>query len=90
MEIAGGDHGSVQLLAAENFDYALAPDEEISILISGTGFVYAPVVSGANAGFAHVCLDGRSVGKLPLIYGHTIEKTQDKEKCFWDRWIGGD
>ena len=89
-EIAGGDSGRVQLLAAEDFDYAIAPDEQVTLSISGTGFVYAPVTEGAEAGFVHVCVDGRSVGKVPLIYGQTIEKIQDTEKSFWDRLIGGD
>ena len=90
LEIAGGNCGHVQLLAAEDFDYALAPDEKVSLLIPGTGFVYAPVTAGADAGFVHVCVDGKSVGKVPLIYGATIEKTQDTEKSIWDRLIGGD
>ena len=90
LEIAGGDCGHVQLLAAEDFDYALARDEKVSLLIPGTGFVYAPVTAGADAGFVHVCVDGKSVGKVPLIYGATIEKTQDTEKSIWDRLIGGD
>ena len=90
LEIAGGDCGHVQLLAAEDFDYALAPDEKVSLLIPGTGFVYAPVTAGANAGFVHVCVDGKSVGKVPLIYGATIEQTKEIEKSIWDRLIGGD
>ena len=90
LEIAGGDCGHVQLLAAEDFDYALAPDEKVSLLIPGTGFVYAPVTAGADAGFVHVCVDGKSVGKVPLIYGATIEQTKEIEKSIWDRLIGGD
>lgn len=89
-QIVGGDQGQVQLLAEEDFDYALAPDEEVSLLIPGTGFVYAPVTAGAEAGFVHVCVDGSSVGKVPLIYGQTIEKIQDTKNSFWDRLIGGD
>ena len=90
LEIAGGDCGHVQLLAAEDFGYALAPDEKVSLLIPGTGFVYAPVTAGADAGFVHVCVDGKSVGKVPLIYGATIEQTKEIEKSIWDRLIGGD
>ena len=36
-EIAGGFSGSVQLLAVDNFDYALAPDEKVSFVVPGTG-----------------------------------------------------
>ena len=90
VEIAGGQAGCVQLRAAQNFDYALAPHETVKLVIPGTGFVYAPVTAGADAGSAHICIDGKSVGKVPLYYGETIEKIPEKEKNFWERWIGGD
>ena len=89
-EIAGGQSGSVQLLAAEDFDYALASHETVKLIIPGSGFVYAPVTAGADAGFAHVCIAGKSVGKVPLCYGETIEKIPEKENNFWERLIGGD
>ena len=90
VEIAGGQTGKVKLLAAEDFDYALAEHEKITIQIIGPGFVYAPVVAGAEAGFAHLCVDGKSVGKIPLIYGETIEQTPETEKKFWERILGRD
>ena len=90
VEIAGGQAGKVKLLAAEDFDYALADNEEITTEIIGPGFVYAPVVRGAEAGFAHLCIDGKSVGKIPLIYGETIEQTPEIEKNFWEKIIGRD
>ena len=85
VEIAGGQAGYVNLLAAEDFDYALAENEQITIEMIGPGFVYAPVVMGAEAGYAHLCIDGKSVGKVGLIYGDTIEQTPENEKNFWDR-----
>ena len=90
VEIAGGQSGKVNLLAAEDFDYALAEQEKITTEIIGPGFVYAPVVMGAEAGFAHLCIDGKSVGKIPLIYGETIEQTPEIEKNFWEKIIGRD
>lgn len=78
--ITGGQEGTVQLLAASDFDYALAADEKIELVIPGPGFVYAPVTEGADAGFAHVCLEGKSVGKIPVIYGETVEKVPEEEK----------
>ena len=90
VEIAGGQSGKVNLLAAEDFDYALAEQEKITTEIIGPGFVYAPVVMGAEAGFAHLCIDGKSVGKIPLIYGETIEQIPEKEKNFWERILGRD
>ena len=90
VEIAGGQTGRANLLAAEDFDYALADEEKITTEIVGPGFVYAPVVSGGEAGFVHLCIDGKSVGKIPLIYGETIEQIPEKEKKFWERMIGRD
>ena len=90
VEIAGGEAGQVELLAAEDLDYALAENEKITTEIIGPGFVYAPVVQGAEAGFAHLCIDGKSVGKIPMIYGETIEQIPENEKKFWERIIGRD
>ena len=90
LEIAGGQAGRVQLLAAEDFDYPLAEGETIEIRVSGAGFVYAPVAEGAEAGTAHICIDGNSVGKIPLIYGKTVEKIPEEEKSFRDRLFGSD
>ena len=88
VEIAGGQREKVKLLAAENFDYALAEQEKITTEIIGPGFVYAPVVMGAEAGWAHLCVDGKSVGKVKLIYGETIEQIPEREKNFWEKIIG--
>ena len=88
VEIAGGQSGYVELLAAEDFDYALAEDEETEIVLPGPGFVYAPVAAGADAGFAHICIDGKSMGKIPLVYGETVESQPEEEKSFWDRLFG--
>lgn len=89
-EISGGLSGQVQLLAAEDFDYALASDESAEFIIPGPGFVYAPVAQGADARFVHVCIGGKRVGKVPLIYGDTVEKVAEEKKNFWERLIGGD
>ena len=90
VQIAGGQAGAVEILAAADFDYALTQEEIPEIKISGPGFVYAPVVEGSDAGFAHVCIDGKSIGKLPLVYGETVEKVQPEEKSFWKRLFRGE
>ncbi len=90
VEIAGGLSGNVQLLAAEDFDYALAPREKVTFIIPGTGFVYAPVAQGADAGHVSICVDGNPVEKVPVIYGETIEKQPQEERGFWQRLIGGE
>ena len=81
--------GHVDLLAGGDFVYSLAADESLTIGLSGPGFVYAPVVEGADAGFANILLEGRTVGRSPLVYGETIEQVQPKEKSFLEKLFGG-
>lgn len=90
MEIVGGQETVVELLAAEDFDYALMASETPELVISGPGFVYAPVAEGADAGFAHVCIDGKSIGKVSLVYGQTVEQVSQEKEGLWKRLIGGD
>ena len=90
VEIAGGQAGYVEILAAEDFDYAMTDGESAAVKLTGPGFVYAPVVAGSDGGFAHVMIDGHSVGKISLVYGKTVEKTPEEEKSFWERLLKGD
>ena len=79
VEVAGGDAGEVELVADETFSFALRPDEKVDFYLPAPGFVYAPVVEGAQAGFAHVMVDGVSVEKISLVYGQTVERTEEKK-----------
>ena len=89
LEVAGGESW-VTLLAAGDFDYALAEGETVSILLPGAGFVYAPVAEGADAGFAYVTVEGKSVGKFPVVYGGTVEQRKEEEKKgFFTKLFGG-
>ena len=90
MEIAGGACGNVQILAAQDFDYPLAPSEKVTFVLPGAGFIYAPVVQSADAGYVYVCVDGKPVGRIPVIYGETIEKIQGEERSLWQRLFGGE
>ena len=87
-EIAGGEAGSAELLAAEDFAYALAADEEPVVVLSGPGFVYAPVTEGAHAGYAHICIGEKEIGKVPLVFGRTVEQKELKEKGLLQRFFG--
>ena len=89
VEVEGGEDSYAELLAAEDFFYALAADEEVTITTGGTGFVYAPVVEGAGAGFAWIRVDGSAVGKVALHYGKTVERIPGKDRSFWERVFGG-
>ncbi len=88
--VIGGDAESVQLVAAEDFTFALTQQEQPKVLLSGAEFVYAPVVQGADAGFAYVLLDENVIGKIPVVYGQTAEQIKESEgKPFWRRLLGG-
>lgn len=88
-EILGGEAGTVSLLAAEDFSYALTTEEEPEIVIPGTGFVYAPVVLGQEAGFAYVCIGDKTVGKIPLTFGQTVEQEKPEEPSILRKLLGG-
>jgi hypothetical protein len=47
------------------------------------------VVADAQAGYAHICLDGSPVGKVKLVYEETVEQIQTEEPSFWKRLFGG-
>ena len=87
VEVAGGEAGVVELLADESFDFALRADEKVAFYLPAPGFVYAPVVEGAQAGFAHVMVDGAPVGEVPLVYGQTIERTEEKKLTLLQRFL---
>ena len=87
VEIAGGQRGQVQLLAEESFAFPLAENESVEIKVSGPGFVYAPVAAGADAAVAYISINGETVGKLPLIFGETVEQ-KTEEKSFFEKLFG--
>ena len=84
VEVLGGAGSQVQLLAAEDFSYALAPEEAMQLAVPGPGFVYAPAVEGADAGYAYVLIGGKAVGKVPLVFGQTVEQIRE-EKKLWQK-----
>lgn len=86
--VVGGTEETVQVTAAESFDYALAPGEKTEIVFSGPGFVYAPVTENASAGIAYICLNGKVIGKIPIQYQETVEQQQLSENKFWHKWFG--
>ena len=89
VDVAEGETKQIELLAAEDFSYALADDEAVEIKIQGVGFVYAPVAAGEQAGYAYVCVEGNPVGKIPLIFGSTVELRQPDKVPFWKKLFGG-
>ena len=87
---AGGEGQAVELVAGEDFSYPVAEGEKVTLEPIGPGFVYAPVVEGADAGHAWVHIDGIAVGKISLRYGKTVERIPEEELSFWEKLFGGD
>ncbi len=89
VKIISGETEEVQLLADADFSYALASGEETQIIFPEPRFVYAPVVQGQDAGCAYVCIGGKPVGKIPVVYGETVEKEYQKEPSVWEKLFKG-
>ena len=89
VEVAGGSEQIVKLVAAEDFVFPFAADEKPVIVLQGPGFVYAPVAEGQAAGYAYVCVGDRAVGKVPVVYGETVEQLIPEKKSFLERLFGG-
>ena len=89
LEVLGGEVQRVRVLAAEDFSYALAPEEQPQIVQPGPGLVYAPAVEGADAGYAYVLVEGNAVGKFPVVFGGTVEQKNEEEKSFWQKILSG-
>lgn len=83
-----GGAGEVRLVAGEDFSFALAQGEQPQIVIGGQNFAYAPVAQGAEAGTAYVLLAGKIVGRVPLVYGETVEQLPPEKKSPWQRLFG--
>ena len=88
LEVEGGEGCRVELLASTDFAFSLAEEENPQVVIPGPGFAYAPVAEGAEAGFAYILIDGNAVGKVPLVYGRTVEQQPEKEKSFFEKLFG--
>lgn len=88
LEVESGQEEKVEILAAEDFDYALSPEEQPMLMLPGAGFVYSPVTKGADAGYVYVLIDGNAVGKVPVVFGRTIEKETEEAPGFWETLFG--
>ena len=87
VQVLAGEDQRVEILAEEDFFFPLAAEERPQTMLSGPEFAYAPVVEGGKAGFAYVLIEGRAVGKVPVVYGSTVEQTRHEES-FWKKLFG--
>ena len=88
LEVESGRESTVEVLAAADLDYSLAPEERPVLVVPGPGFVYSPVTEGADAGFAYVLIDGCAVARVPVVYGKTIEREPEVDRNFWEKIFG--
>ena len=87
--VIGGTADSVNVLAAEDFSFAVSPEEKPYIVLSPPKFSFAPVVQGQRAGTAYICIGEQAVGKVSIVYEQTVEQTPAKKKGFLSGWFGG-
>ena len=87
IEILSGQENRVNVLAAEDFSYALAENEKPHIILQPPGFAYAPVKHGDEAGFAYVCIGDTAIGKVPVVYEKTVHLQETPKVPFWKKWI---
>ena len=87
VEVAGGTRGVAYLYAAEPFYYAMREEEKWYYKLPAQEFVYAPVVAGSFAGYAHIYVEDLPVGKIPLTYGQTVEQQKDPQKPWYEKLL---
>ena len=85
VSVISGKETSAPLVAETDFFYAMTKQEQAEIVMPAPGFAYAPVVEGADAGVAHICIDGVSVGTVRIRYGQTVEQQQPERRSWWQR-----
>ena len=83
-----GEQTEALIISSQDFSYALADDERVKVILGGYETVFAPVYEGGDAGFAYVMLDDRVIGKIPLLYGQTVEQKAIDNRSFWKKRIG--
>lgn len=88
-QVVSGRSDAVELIAQENFYYALRNDEKVQIVLQGPGFVYAPIVQGQKAGYAYVCVDDCVAGRVSVAFGSTVEQTKDQKQSWMKKLFGG-
>ncbi len=89
MAVAGGAAGYVELIADSSFPFSLRKGEAWHLELPEPGFVYAPVVCGQSAGFAHIFVEDQPVGRIPLTFGETVEMEKEQPVPWWKRLLGG-
>ena len=61
-------------------------DGSVPMQVSGE---FMSMVTQSFPRFAHVCVDGKPVGKVRLVFDETIEREKEPERSFWEKLFGG-
>ena len=83
-EVLGGENAQAEILAADDFSFAVAPEEQPYTMLPGPDFAYALVSEGEDAGFAYVLIQGNAIGRVPVVYGCTIPQ-EEPERSFFEK-----
>ena len=86
--IVGGREDQVDLVASEDFSFALAEGETLQICLENRPFVYAPVCRHGDAGRAFILVDGKVVGAVAVNYGKTVEQQVPPKRSWWEKIFG--
>ena len=70
--VVSGEAAQVAVAVGGDVRFPLAAEEQWQLVPHLPPFVYAPVSAGAAAGTADLCVDGRTVGSVPLYYAASV------------------
>lgn len=85
--IFSGTETRVNVLAAEDFSYALAQKEKPHVILQPPDFVYAPVEQGGQAGVAYICIGDAVIGKVHVVFEKSVDSLPSPQQPFWKKWI---
>ena len=89
LPVLGGQQETVSIAAAEDFSYPIADGEKVYIRFSQKGFVYGPVDQNGDAGLAYICLGGKVIGKIGVVFACSSPEREGKKPSLWERLRGG-
>ena len=84
VEVISGREERVNILAAEDFFYAIRSDEKPYVVLCPPGFVYAPVEAGGDGPEAYVLIGEHVIGKIKTVYENDVELNAGTGKSWWE------
>ena len=87
--VLGGQQETVAIAAAEDFSYPIAEGEKVYIRFSQKGFVCGPVTKNGDAGLAYICVGGKVIGKIGVVFACSSPEREGKKPSLWERLRGG-